>query len=161
MLPNSDILSQLLPESFWNEGEISEEMMQEMGQDFSNLYPSMPIGDGYQTFEDEEDEPLPGGNRHVKEEVVVDKEGRPVAEVLQTIEEQETGDVLDGEDAKEAEEELEKELEEIEPEEQDDFEQALQGSCPPPERKVQVERIDRKSNFHWGYNTIKVMYHVC
>ncbi|XP_033624213.1 uncharacterized protein LOC117287803 [Asterias rubens] len=121
-----DILSQLLPESFWNEGEISEEMMQEMGQDFSNLYPSMPIGDGYQTFEDEEDEPLPGGNRHVKEEVVVDKEGRPVAEVLQTIEEQETGDVLDGEDAKEAEEELEKELEEIEPEEQDDFEQALQ-----------------------------------
>ena len=138
MLPNSDILSQLLPESFWNEGEISEEMMQEMGQDFSNLYPSMPIGDGYQTFEDEEDEPLPGGNRHVKEEVVVDNEGRPVAEVLQTIEEQETGDVLDGEDAKEAEEELEKELEEIEPEEQDDFEQALQGSCPPLKERFKL-----------------------
>lgn len=128
MFPNPDILSQLLPESFWNDGDISDEMMQEMGQDFTNLYPSMPVGDGYQTYEDEEDQPIPGGDRHVKEEVVVDKEGRPVAEVFQTEEKQETGDVLDGEDAENVEEELEKELQEIEPDApQDEIEKALQG----------------------------------
>ncbi|XP_038079450.1 uncharacterized protein LOC119746542 [Patiria miniata] len=117
-----DILSQLLPEGFWQDDDISDEMMEEMGEAFANLYPEIPMGEGYQTYETENDEPLPGGERHTEEDVVVDEEGRPVAKMVNMQEEQEmeTG----GEEA--GDEELEKELLEMEPDTADEVEKALQ-----------------------------------
>ena len=101
-------------------------MMQDLGEAFAELYPAIPVGDQYRTFETEDDEPLPGGERHTKEEVVVDQEGRPVAERISTQEEQTVEKVIDGDDADDVEE-LERELMEMEPGAPDDIEKALQG----------------------------------